>query len=45
MRCWARASPTMTPRACNGGAAMKKALLAALLAALMLLLTGCGSIL
>ena len=45
MRCWARASANMTPRACNGGAAMKKTLLAALLAALMLVCTGCASFL
>ena len=38
MKFWARASANMTPRACNGGAAMRKTVLAAVLAALTLLL-------
>ena len=45
MKFWARASAPMTPRACNGGAAMRKTVLAAVLAALTLLLSGCGSLL
>lgn len=32
MKFWARASDPMTPRACNGGAAMRKTVLAAVLA-------------